>query len=109
METFYPNGTAVIVTAKHERTKSVYLSPTVEGKEPEAKEEKLVEISKHIVRVVKRKYVSITLRKDNNTETLFDGFVYLCDDGSAYYPDFEQNGQTFSLAIATDEERAIYE
>jgi hypothetical protein len=87
-EYVFQNGDTVLVTAKRERTHSVYLT---EEEEPQTKEEKMVEVSKHIVRVVARKYVRLTLEREDNTKVLFDGFCYTCDDGKGYYPNFEQN------------------
>lgn len=109
MKTF-ANTSTVLITGRNERTKNVYLKDEVleEGQEPTVLEEKLVEVTKHIARVVKRKYVKITTEKEWVEEVLFDGFCYFCDDGSAYYPWFTQNGQTFTLSEATDEDKEIY-
>lgn len=105
----YSTGDKVLITGTSTRTKSVNLAPVeVEWDEPKVVETRLVEVTKHIARVVKRKYVKITEETDNGVETFFDGFCYYCDDGSAYYPDFERNGQVFKLSLATNLDVEIY-
>lgn len=108
----FNTGDKVIVVSNIERPTRITV--TQEQYDAGERNQFLVESSSHISTVVNKKYVKISkvardnTDKDESVEILFDGWVYFCDDGSAYYPDFNENGKIVNLRLATPEEIETY-
>lgn len=101
----FSTGESVIVTSLRERPL------VIKTKEQEEKGEFskfMVENSEHLTKVINKKQVTLSEVEGEFETVLFDGWVYFCDDGQAYYPGFEQNGEIHTLKSATDEEEGFY-
>jgi hypothetical protein len=101
----FNTGDSVVVTSKRER---VLVVKTEEQKANGEHSKFMIEQSSHTAKVVNKKFVTLKNVEGDNEEILFDGWVYFCDDGSAYYPGFEQGGEVHTLTLASELDNAMY-
>lgn len=108
----FNTGDKVVATVNLERPRRMAVTP--EQYEKGERNTFFIESSSHITTIVNKKYVTISHvtrdneDKDETVEIMFDGWAYFCDDGSAYYPNFNENGKLCQLRLANDEDIQTY-
>lgn len=96
----------VLVTTTQK--KGISFATAEQKKKKEAFDVERVEVITQIATIVRKQYCYSLDSSNGKNTIIYDGWVYFCDNGQAYYPGLDNGGHVVELTAPTPEEIELY-